>query len=336
MMFFMCINLGSLSSLVTTSLERYVGFWAAFLLPTIVFGMAIMMLLSTRHKYKTKTPKGSVIFDTFQVLRLALKNRGSLETAKPSYQSGHGAPEKVTWDDAFVDEVQQALRACKVFLFYPFYWVAYSQMLTNFISQAATMETHGLPNDTVAIINPISVLILVPLLDRFLYPYLARFNIIFRPMTRIAWGFVVCGLAMLWAAGVQYTIYSAPPCYRHPRAYDCLEGKVPNRVHLGIQIPAYILIALSEILAAATGLEYAYLQAPPSMKSLVSAVMFSTAALGSVLAIAITPLTVDPRLVLMYTILSIACFFLAAGFWYTFRTYDQDERQTASSDLQDT
>ena len=328
MIFFMCINLGSLSSLLTTSLERYVGFWAAFLLPTIVFCMVIITLLSTRQNYKTQIPKGSVIFDTFQVLRLALKNRGSLETAKPSsYQSGHSIPEKVTWDDAFVDEVQQALSACKVFLFFPFYWAAYSQMLTNFISQAATMETHGLPNDIVAAIDPISVLILVPLLDRFLYPCLARFNIILRPITRIAWGFVACGLAMLWAAGVQYTIYSAPPCYKHPRAYECLEGKVPNRVHIGIQIPAYVLIALSEILAAATGLEYAYLQAPPSMKSLVSAVMLSTAALGSVLAIAVTPLTVDPRLVLMYTILSIACFFLAAGFWYSFRTYDQGERQ---------
>lgn len=57
------------------------------------------------------------------------------DVAKPSYQdmSGHGY--KTPWDDLFVDELRRGLVACRVFVFFPIYWLVYSQMLNNFISQ---------------------------------------------------------------------------------------------------------------------------------------------------------------------------------------------------------
>lgn len=59
----------------------------------------------------------------------------SADAAKPSYQEEYGRKYKTPWNDLFVDELKRGLIACRVFVFYPIYWVVYSQMLNNFISQ---------------------------------------------------------------------------------------------------------------------------------------------------------------------------------------------------------
>ena len=57
------------------------------------------------------------------------------EAAKPSYQDKRGLEYETAWNDAYIDELKRGLAACRVFLFYPIYWVAYSQMMNNFVSQ---------------------------------------------------------------------------------------------------------------------------------------------------------------------------------------------------------
>ena len=69
------------------------------------------------------------------------------DAARPSYQEEYGRKHKTPWNDLFIDELKRGLVACRVFVFYPIYWVVYSQMLNNFVSQAATMELHNIPND---------------------------------------------------------------------------------------------------------------------------------------------------------------------------------------------
>ena len=57
------------------------------------------------------------------------------EAAKPSYQDKRGRKYKISWDDVYIDELRSGLAACRVFLFYPIYWLSYSQIMNNFISQ---------------------------------------------------------------------------------------------------------------------------------------------------------------------------------------------------------
>ncbi|KAA8646630.1 uncharacterized protein ATNIH1004_008063 [Aspergillus tanneri] len=166
----------------------------------------------------------------------------------------------------------------------------------QYIGRAATMETHGVPNDIMPNIDPITVLILLPILDRVVFPFLRRLGVSIRHVDRIKMGFLICGLSMLYAAFVQRTIYAAPPCYDHPRAPDCMGGEVPNRVSVFLQSPAYVLVAISEILASVAGVEYAYTQAPKSMKSLIMAVYLSAVSAGALIAMTVSPLTVDPKL----------------------------------------
>ena len=105
----------------------------------------------------------------------------------------------MTYDDAWVDEVRRGLKACKVFLFLPWYWLAYNQMTGNLTSQAAVMQLNGVPNDIIQNLNPISIIIMIPIMDFIVYPSLrkARFN--FTPLKRIFAGFMFASLAMISA-----------------------------------------------------------------------------------------------------------------------------------------
>ena len=64
------------------------------------------------------------------------------------------------------------------------------------------------------------------------------------------------------------------------------------------QIPSYFLVAISEIFAVITGLEYAFMNAPPSMKSIVVSIFYSTKAVGSALNLTLIPVNVDPKTVM--------------------------------------
>jgi proton-dependent oligopeptide transporter, POT family len=206
--FYWAINIGGLSGMATTQLEQRVGFWAAYLLPFCVFFLALFVLVLGRKKYVTRPPRGSVILFAFKVLWIGIRNKFNLEAAKPSYQESQGGNKyKTHWNDLFVDEIRRALVACRIFVFFPIYWVCYNQMLNNLISQAAQMDTHGVPNDFLQNIDPIALIIFIPIMDLAIYPALRKVGIQFRPITRIFFGFMFAAAAMAFSAGIQ--VYSS-------------------------------------------------------------------------------------------------------------------------------
>jgi dipeptide/tripeptide permease len=323
MIFYMCINVGSISAIATTMLELHVGFWSAYLLPLLMFCVGYVVLVSGKKRYIIKPPQGGVIGNCFRALYIAARNGGNLDKAKASVQGHRRGFSRVTWDDKFIDELKTALVACKVFLFFPIYWVTYSQMMNNFVSQAGQMQLHGLPNDILPNINPITIILLIPLMDRLVYPFIrTRLHLAFTPITRISLGFLVAALAMLYAGLLQSAIYAAPPCYWSPSSCDAgkiSEGKFsPNEVHVAWQAPAYVLVALSEILASITGLELAYAKAPENMKSFIMSLFLLTSAGGSMLGILIAPFARDPHLQWLYFGLA---FVAAVAGWFFYRTF---------------
>lgn len=332
MIFYMMINIGSLSSIATTELEANIGFWPAYLLPFLMFIVGFVILVLGKSHYKLRPPQGSIIPRAFRVIWIAIKNKGNFDAAKPEYfeeLNGNGRAAKITWDGVFVDEVRRALVACKVFCFFPIYWVVYSQMLNNFISQAGQMSLHGIPNDLMQNWDPITIIIFIPICDYFLYPGLAKLGFKMYPITRIFWGFMLGAAAMAYAAGVQKLIYESGPCYDQPAACPAAlqdDGTyAPNNVHVAIQAPAYLLIGLSEIFASITGLEYAFTKAPASMKSFIMSLFLLTSAFGSALSIALSPTAVDPKLLWMYTGLAVACFVAGMIFWLLYKKYNDTE-----------
>ncbi|CDO57154.1 hypothetical protein DV451_001245 [Geotrichum candidum] len=325
MMFYMCINVGSLSAIATTEMELHIDFWAAYLLPFCFFFIAIASLIFGNKYYVKRPPMGSVLPDTFKIIGIAVTNGFKLDAARPSVRRERQLSE-VGWSDVFVDEVKRALMACKVFIAYPIYWVVYGQMINNFVSQAGTMNTHGIPNDIMQNIDPIAVIIFIPIMERVIYPAFGKIGIRFKPITRIFLGFIFASLAMAYAAIVQHIIYSTGPCYDSPLSCPASEdGTIPNNVHVAVQTPAYFFVAISEIFASVTGLEYAYTKAPANMKSFIMSIFLLTNAGGSALGIAVSSTAVDPKLTWMYTGLCVSTFIGGLIFWAVFRSYNKVE-----------
>lgn len=328
MVFYFCINLGSLSLLATPYMERDVDFWSAYLLCLCVFLIGTLVLVLGRKVYIVRPPQGSIITDAFRVLWVMIKNR-NMDAAKPSHQAATGKAVSTRWDDHFVDEVKRALIACQVFCFYPIYWVVYGNFSNNFVTQAGQMEGHGIPNDLMQNFDPIAIIVFLPLVDQFLMPALRKYKIPFPPINRIVAGFWIAALAMVYAAVIQYYIYQAGPCFEHPLCEAAeVNGVIQgNQIHIASQTGAYMLIGISEIFASVTGLEYAYTKAPPSMKSFVQSMFLLTNAFGSAIGEALNPLLYDPAIQWMFVGLAVSSFIAGCLIWILFHHLNETEDQ---------
>ena len=243
------------------------------------------------------------------------------ENVKPS-KLGPNKPAWMTFDDIWVDEVRRGLKACTVFLWYPLWWLAYNQMTTNLVSQAATMELHGAPNDLINNIDPIALIIFIPICDLFIYPGLERIGIRFTPLKKIAWGFITSTASMVAACVIQYYIYKLGPCGHYPSDPDCV-GPAP--INVWVQTIPYLLIAFGEIFASITGLEYAFTKAPKNMRSVVTSVFLFTSAISYAIGEAFVGLSADPLLTWNYMIISILTCVSGIGFWLAHRKLDAQE-----------
>lgn len=190
------------------------------------------------------------------------------------------------------------------------------------ISQAGQMETHGIPNDMVKSANPLAYVFFGLIIQKKLYPFLQKRKIAFSAVNRITLGFAIMSLAMAYAAVVQEVIYRAGPCYSYPLACEASGGgQTPNRVHVLLQLPTFIIVALAEVFCWPTGSEYTYSHAPKSMKSILQACYIGTAGLGYLLGMALSPLAKDPLLVILWSVVAGLMFFTACAFRVAFRKY---------------
>jgi proton-dependent oligopeptide transporter, POT family len=76
MYFYFCINIGSIVGQVSVVYaERYVGFWLAFLLPTIMFALCPIVLMVFKRKYVLREPTGSVFGKAMSLTKFAYKGK---------------------------------------------------------------------------------------------------------------------------------------------------------------------------------------------------------------------------------------------------------------------
>ncbi|ETI28381.1 hypothetical protein G647_00830 [Cladophialophora carrionii CBS 160.54] len=336
--FYLCINIGSLVGQIgMVYAEKYVGFWLAYMLPTVLFLFAPVVLALCRKRYILTPPTGSVFAKFWKLWAYATKGRWSVnpvrtyknfsapdfwERVKPSRIPAAERPAWMTFDDAWVEEVRRGLKACAVFLYLPLYWLAYGQMTGNLTSQAAVMELNGVPNDIIQNLNPISIIIFIPLMDFVIYPALRRARINFTPIKRIAFGFALASLAMVSACVIQVYIYRMSPCGHNASDPDC-SGPAP--INVWVQTVPYVLIGFSEIMASITSLEYAFTKAPYNMRSFVMSINLLMNAFSSAIAQGLVALSADPLLVWNYGVVAVLAGVGGVAFWLNFKKLDSEE-----------
>jgi POT family proton-dependent oligopeptide transporter len=143
-------------------------------------------------------------------------------------------------------------------------------------------------------------------MDTLVYPFLRKKGIRFTPLKKICAGFIISSFSMVWAAVLQHYVYKTSGFYADP---TMKEYKSP--INVWAVIGVYILIAISEIFASVTTLEYAFTKAPKNMRSLVMAVQLFTTAFSAALAQAFS--------------VAVIAFVTGILFWFAYRNMDKEE-----------
>ncbi|KAI0852293.1 POT family-domain-containing protein [Daldinia vernicosa] len=301
--FYWAVNVVGFFADSTPLLEKYVGFWVAYLIPCCCMWLALIPILLGRNYFIRESPTGNIMPDVVSALRYGIAGGFQMDSAKPDVQLQHDR--QVTWTDSFIEDIKRSLLTCRVLILFPIHWLCYNQTFNNLISQAGQMVTYGIPNDMIKITGAISGIVVAPMIQKGLYPFLTKKHISFSPIARMSVGFAVLTLSMVYTTIVQKLVYQTGSCYDTPLACPAALGRtVPNQVSVFLQTPIYFGGAVAEVLCLTTGTEYAYNHAPKRMKTLVQSIWLAMAGFGSCLALAFTPLTMDPHLVTMYAILS--------------------------------
>jgi proton-dependent oligopeptide transporter, POT family len=156
------------------------------------------------------------------------------------------------------------------FLFVPMFWSLWDQSSSAWVFQADNMDreislfgkTYTIEAAQVQAVNPLLIMLFIPLFNFVLYPALDRlFGLTL--MRKIGLGFALTVAAFGISFAIQTWIAAG------------------GRPHIAWQVLAFVIITAAETMVSITALEYAYTQAPNTMKSLVMAMNMMAVAIGN-------------------------------------------------------
>jgi POT family proton-dependent oligopeptide transporter len=148
-----------------------------------------------------------------------------------------------------VDGVRAVLRLLVLFALVTPFWSLFDQKTSTWVLQADAMtRPDWFQPSQMQALNPALVMLLIPFNNLVLYPALRRGGVEPTALRRMTTGIVFSGLAWIVVGFMQLQ----------------LDGGAV--LSITTQILPYALLTFGEVLVSATGLEFAYSQAPPKMK----------------------------------------------------------------------
>ncbi len=177
--------------------------------------------------------------------------------------------------DEAVDGVRSVLRILIVFALVTPFHSLFDQKATEWVSQGTTMqvptwnlfggwETNFQPAQMQAF-NPLFVMILIPFNNIVLYPWLHKRGWEPTALRKMTAGILFSAIAWIAAGILQLQI----------------EGSAVKSISIFWQLLPYALLTFAEVLVSATGLEFAYSQAPLPMKGVIMSFWNLTTTVGN-------------------------------------------------------
>lgn len=290
--FYFAINVGAFCSMMLTPilLEQY-GASVAFAVPGILMFVATLIFWTGRHRYTHIPP------DTSGVIQ---------ELKSPA-----------SW--------RAILKLCGIFLFVAFFWSLYDQTSSAWVLQAQHMDRNWLgiewlPSQIQAI-NPILILLFIPLFVYVIYPLLSRCMEL-TALRKMSIGFFVTVGAFMISAYIEQLI---------------AQGQTPP---IAWQLLAFVVITAAEVMVSITCLEFSYTQAPLKLKSLIMGLFLLSVSVGNALTALVNYWIQNPDGTVALTgpeyywffagmMFLVACLFLFVVGRYQEVTYLQDTEREA-------
>jgi POT family proton-dependent oligopeptide transporter len=271
-LYYWMINLGSFTSmlLIPDLLERF-GPRVAFGLPGVLMAVALGIFWAGRRRYVNLPPTGPNPNGFFRVVRHAIHRLGTgragegwLDVARDRFPA------------EAVDGAKAVFRIVGVFAPIAAFWALFFQYGSSWVLQAERMERQLLGYEVkasqMASLNAVFVLLIIPVFSGWAYPLLARRGRAPTALGKMRTGMFVTVFSFAWVMGIQLALDAG------------------LRPHVLWQVPAYLFLSIGEVLVSVTALEFAYTQAPPSIKSVSMSLWYVTIATGSLLTAAVAKL----------------------------------------------
>jgi POT family proton-dependent oligopeptide transporter len=239
--FYLSINMGAMiSSLLTPLLLNNYG-------PHLAFGVpGVLMFIATIVFYR-----GHKVF-------IAIKPAG-WQTYKKDLFSPQGK--------------KAILNLSVMYIFIAVFWSLFDQTGSSWVLQAEKMDKFvnlgfvkfELLSSQIQAINPLMILIFVPLFSYFIYPKVNKIWPL-TPLRKISAGLYITAGSFALIAIAQHVIDA---------------GGTPS---ITWQFFAYLILTIAEVMVSITGLEFSYTQAPNTMKSFIMGLWLLSVSLGNLIA----------------------------------------------------
>ncbi|MDO8179766.1 MAG: oligopeptide:H+ symporter [Undibacterium sp.] len=154
--------------------------------------------------------------------------------------------------DEAVDGVRSVLRLLVLFALVTPFWSLFDQKASTWVLQADQMtKPEWFQSSMMQSLNPALVMLLIPFNNLVLYPLLKRMGVELTALRRMGMGIAFSGFAWIVVGFMQLA----------------LDGG--SALDITWQVLPYALLTFGEVLVSATGLEFAYSQAPLAMKGVI-------------------------------------------------------------------
>jgi POT family proton-dependent oligopeptide transporter len=264
--FYFSINAGSMVSLalIPYIYDKFGGAWA-FGVPGILMALATAIFFSGRKSYVRLPAKGinkaNFVSVSLYALKCKLGTRPAGKTAWDCAETKYGYEK--------VDGITAVWRVMAVFAFIPVFWSLWDMNSAEWVLQSTQLNLDMgimgwkiLPSQ-IQTVNAFFLLAFIPIFNYGLYPLLTKMGIKLTSLRKIGAGLFITGFSFVIIALLQVKIDHGS----HPSVWW--------------QILAFAVLSAGEVLVSITGLEYAYTQSPPSMKSTMTAIWYFTYSVGS-------------------------------------------------------
>ncbi|KAG0582296.1 hypothetical protein KC19_3G049500 [Ceratodon purpureus] len=275
-MYYLAVNVGSFFSTVAGPYFRiHYSYSFAFAVPAVFMMGALLIFWFGRKTYYDQPPQGNVFAEVGSVVVDAVKLRERRADGEHWLDSA-----KAKHSSAIVEDVKGLMRVLVLLLPTPIFWALFDQQSSKWVFQASTLDGNipwffniTIQPDQMQALNPILIAAMIPLFDFIIYPFFESRRFSLRPISRMVTGMILSSLAFLFSGLLQQAIDS--------------QGASNQPLSILWQIPQYVVMTAGEIMFSITGLEFAYSQAPDSMKAVVQAAWLFTVSAGNFVTVAL-------------------------------------------------
>uniref|UniRef100_A0A3Q2WCQ2 Solute carrier family 15 member 1 n=1 Tax=Haplochromis burtoni TaxID=8153 RepID=A0A3Q2WCQ2_HAPBU len=242
--FYLSINAGSLISTLITPILRAQTcgihiqqecYPLAFGVPAALMVVALIVFIVGSPMYIRNPPQGNIIVKVCKCIGFAVKNRFRHRSSQYPKRDHWMDWAEEKYDKLLIAQVKMALKVLFLYIPLPMFWALFDQQGSRWTFQATTMNGNFATSlSSHQTVNPILILILVPVMDTLIYPLISKcFN--FTPLRRITVGMFLAALAFVAAALLQIQIDKTLPDF--PSSTES-QVKFINMVNRDLQIQA--------------------------------------------------------------------------------------------------